>query len=212
MLRRILRRAVRFGKLLGLEEPFLYKMVATVVALMGAAFPEILEKQAFIEDIILSEEQRFLLTLSEGLKKVQEIIETVRAEQRMMINGEEAFLLYDTYGFPLDLTEDIAEENQLTVDQNSFNAMMEQQRERAKQANKGDNAFAYEQNVAELLNKVAPTDFVGYDTCQAEGTVQAIINAIDLFAYIIRHTKSFLCFVHHVKELFFSLTRSESVV
>ena len=180
VLRRILRRAVRFGKLLGLEEPFLYKMVATVVALMGAAFPEILEKQAFIEDIILSEEQRFLLTLSEGLKKVQEIIETVRAEQRMMINGEEAFLLYDTYGFPLDLTEDIAEENQLTVDQNSFNAMMEQQRERAKQANKGDNAFAYEQNVAELLNKVAPTDFVGYDTCQAEGTVQAIIRGDEI--------------------------------
>lgn len=180
VLRRILRRAVRFGKLLDLEEPFLYKMVATVVALMGAAFPEILEKQAFIEDIILSEEQRFLLTLSEGLKKVQEIIETVRAEQRMMINGEEAFLLYDTYGFPLDLTEDIAEENQLTVDQNSFNAMMEQQRERAKQANKGDNAFAYEQNVAELLNKVAPTDFVGYDTCQAEGTVQAIIRGDEI--------------------------------
>lgn len=180
VLRRILRRAVRFGKLLGLEEPFLYKMVATVVALMGAAFPEILEKQAFIEDIILSEEQRFLLTLSEGLKKVQEIIETVRAEQRMMINGEEAFLLYDTYGFPLDLTEDIAEENQLTVNQNSFNAMMEQQRERAKQANKGDNAFAYEQNVAELLNKVAPTDFVGYDTCQAEGTVQAIIRGDEI--------------------------------
>lgn len=175
VLRRILRRAVRFGQFLGIEEPFLYKTVDVVCELMQDAYPQLKEKQDFVKEVIKLEEERFFLTLKEGVKKVEEIIRSADSEGRQEINGEEAFTLYDTYGFPLDLTEDMAEENHFTVDTEGFNRMMDEQRNRARQAHKGGNAFASDQLVAELLADIPPTGFTGYDRYFDDSAVMAII-------------------------------------
>jgi len=175
VLRRILRRAVRFGTFLGLKEPFLYKNVDVVCEIMGEAYPELLEKRDFVRQVIKLEEERFFLTLTEGIRKVEEIISNARQENRTVIQGSEAFMLYDTYGFPLDLTEDIAEENNFTVDKAGFETMMEEQRQRAKNANKGENVLTYKQTLAEVLNPYPSTDFIGYEIFKTEGKVLAII-------------------------------------
>lgn len=175
VLRRILRRAVRFGQFLGLEEPFLYKMVEVVCEIMSDAYPFLLEKESFVQEVIKLEEERFFITLKEGVKKVDEIIQTAVGEGRREIKGEEAFTLYDTYGFPLDLTEDMAEENRFTVDKDGFNRMMEEQRNRARQAQKSDNAFAEEQMLAQILADVPGTGFTGYDRYEEESVILAII-------------------------------------
>ncbi len=175
VLRRILRRAVRFGQFLGIDEPFLYKTVDVVCELMKHAYPQLLEKGDFVKEVIKLEEERFYLTLKEGVKKVEDIIKTANSEGRKEIKGEEAFSLYDTYGFPLDLTEDMAEENHFTVDTDGFNRMMEAQRNRARQAQKGGNAFASEQLLAELLAGIPETGFTGYDRYVDDSVVLAII-------------------------------------
>ena len=175
VLRRILRRAVRFGQFLGIEEPFLYKTVDVVCELMQQAYPQLLEKEDFIKEVIKLEEERLFITLKEGVKKVEEIIRVAGAEGRREIKGEEAFTLYDTYGFPLDLTEDMAEENQFIVDTDGFNRMMEEQRNRARQAHKSDNAFASEQLLAEILADIPETGFTGYDRYEDDSVVLAII-------------------------------------
>lgn len=175
VLRRILRRAIRFGRLLGVEEAFLYKTVSTVVELMGDAYPELIEKQEFIEQVIKLEEERFMVTLNEGIKKVEEIISLEKAKGSKVISGSDAFMLYDTYGFPLDLTEDMAEEQDFTVDIAGFAEMMENQRAKARQANVGANAFAGDILVAELLANIPKTDFIGYENLNSEAQVLAII-------------------------------------
>jgi alanyl-tRNA synthetase len=175
VLRRILRRAVRFGQFLGIEEPFLYRMVDVVCVLMKKAYPQLLEKKDFIKEVIKLEEERFFITLKEGVKKVADIIRSARSEGRNVIRGEEAFTLYDTYGFPLDLTEDMAEENHFTVDTDGFNRMMEEQRNRARQAQKSGNAFASDQLLVELLADLPETGFTGYDRFEEESVVLAII-------------------------------------
>ncbi len=175
VLRRILRRAVRFGKLLGIEEPFIYKNVDVVVDIMKEAYPELVEKQEFVKKVILLEEERFFVTLSEGIKKLEEIIVQNKEKDENNIKGEEAFMLYDTYGFPLDLTEDIAEENGLEVDTEGFNLMMEQQRQRARQANKTGSAFAGERIFHEILNEVKDSVFVGYENNYTDAKVLAIL-------------------------------------
>ncbi|HWP98429.1 MAG TPA: alanine--tRNA ligase [Syntrophomonadaceae bacterium] len=180
VLRRILRRAVRFGKILGLEEPFLYRNVDVVCDLMQEAYPDLEGKRTFIKDVILLEEERFFITLNEGLKKVEEIIRQGRSTGEKIIKARDAFMLYDTYGFPLDLTEDTAEENGFTVDKEGFNSMMEEQRIRARQANKIDGAFGQERLMSELLQDVAPTVFSGYTTTSDESAVLAIIQDDEL--------------------------------
>ena len=175
VLRRILRRAVRFGRLLGINEAFLYKNVDVVCSIMGKAYPELYEKADFVKEVIKMEEERFLVTLSEGLKKVEEIMLQAKEQGRKEIAGEEAFMLYDTYGFPLDLTEDMAEENSFTVDKDRFNAMMEEQRHRARAAGKGENAFARDVRIAELLHDTPPTHFSGYDKLQENSILLALI-------------------------------------
>jgi alanyl-tRNA synthetase len=177
VLRRILRRAVRFGRSLGIQEAFLYKNVDVVVSIMKDAYPELLEKKDFVKEVIKMEEERFLLTLNEGLKKVAEIIADIRNKGSNIIPGAEAFMLYDTYGFPLDLTEDVAEENRLQVDTEGFNRMMEEQRERARQANKSAGAFAQEIVISELMQglNAASTIFTGYERTQDQSSIIAII-------------------------------------
>jgi len=175
VLRRILRRAVRFGKLLGIEEPFLYKNIDVIVEIMKDAYPEIEEKQEFVKKVIRLEEERFFVTLSEGIKKLEEIISLNLSKGENQIKGEEAFMLYDTYGFPLDLTEDMAEENGLQVDTAGFNTMMEEQRQRARQANKTGSAFAEERILHEILTGIQESKFVGYENNSAEGKVLALL-------------------------------------
>jgi len=175
VLRRILRRAVRFGKLLGIEEPFLYKNVDVIVDIMKDAYPEVAEKQEFVKKVIRLEEERFFVTLSEGIKKLEEIIRVNQEKGASLIKGEEAFMLYDTYGFPLDLTEDMAAENGLKVDTAGFNTMMGEQRRRARQANKTGSAFAGERILHEILTGTAESKFVGYENYNADGKVLALL-------------------------------------
>lgn len=175
VLRRILRRAVRFGKVLGLNDPFLYNVVSVVVELMGDAYPEIKEKMDYIQKVIKIEEERFHETLHEGMKVASDIIEKAKIEGRKEINGTEAFLLYDTYGFPLDLTEDIAEENNLEVDKAGFEEAMEQQRQRARAARQDAKGFDEVIALAELLKDVSSTKFLGYKQYSAQGTVLALV-------------------------------------
>lgn len=175
VLRRILRRAVRFGKLLGLDQPFLYELVPVVIDIMGTAYPELVNKKDHIQKIIKLEEERFHETLNDGLKVVNEIISRIKERGEKVISGHDAFVLYDTYGFPLDLTEDIAEENNLTVDREGFNQAMEEQRKRAREARDDGKAWESMVAVAGTLGQLEITKFVGYDELEAEGQILALV-------------------------------------
>ncbi|MDA8236187.1 MAG: alanine--tRNA ligase [Clostridia bacterium] len=176
VLRRILRRAVRFGKVLEINKPFLYEMVPVVVEQMGGAYPELKEKLEYVQQVIKLEEERFHLTLHEGMKMVGEIVARIEAEGRRTISGDEAFTLYDTYGFPLDLTEDIGEEHGLTVDKEGFEKSMAAQRQRARAARHETGAVTQLQELyADLGHKLGATQFVGYGHNEATANVQALI-------------------------------------
>jgi alanyl-tRNA synthetase len=175
VLRRILRRAVRFGKVLGINEPFLYKICPVVRDLMIDSYPELNDNLEYVQKVIKVEEERFQETINEGIKLVNEIVARIKKEGRKEISGEEAFTLYDTYGFPLDLTEDIAEEEGLTVDKDGFNKAMEEQRERARNAQKDVHTWDLALTVSEQLGELPKSKFVGYDNLSTESTIQGII-------------------------------------
>ena len=175
VLRRILRRAVRFGTFLGLTEPFFYRLTEVVISIMQEAYPELVTRQAFVEQVIRQEEERFFVTIGEGNKKVGEMMDKARENGRKVINGAEAFMLYDTFGFPLDLTQDIAEENGFTVDQDGFVQMMAEQRNRARAAQKNENVFWQEQKLTEVLKTVPATIFNGYTSGYESAKILAII-------------------------------------
>ncbi len=165
VLRRILRRALRHGTLLGAKEPFLYKIVDSVVKKMGHVYPEIVEKQSFVENIIKNEELRFLSNLSKGLEMVNKII-----AEKGTITAEDSFRLYDTYGFPIDILRDIAEENGSTIDEEGFEKLLLEQRERSRKA-QGEVEFAEKTGYEQLGIE---STFVGYDTLEATATVLKI--------------------------------------
>ncbi|GAW27827.1 MULTISPECIES: alanine--tRNA ligase [unclassified Carboxydocella] len=176
VLRRILRRAVRFGKILGINRPFLYELVAVVAREMGDAYPEVREKADYIARVIKLEEERFHVTLNEGMALVEQMIAEIKAAGGREISGQQAFLLYDTYGFPLDLTEDAAAEHGLTVDKEGFARAMAEQRERARAA-RGEGAYLtrVQELWAELGNKMGATPFLGYQHLEATANVVALI-------------------------------------
>ena len=180
VLRRILRRAVRFGRSLGIQDAFLYKTVDVVCDLMKSAYPELDEKRDFVKEVVKLEEERFLTTLTDGLKKVAEIIDGLKQAGKAVFSGEDAFMLYDTYGFPLDSTEDLAEENGLTLDKDAFNHCMEEQRQRARQANKGENAFARDILLSDLFSKYPVTNFSGYEVRRENAAVLALVSGDQL--------------------------------
>ena len=162
VLRRILRRAARYGRKLEMHEPFIYKLVPTVVDINGEAFPEIKEKASYVMEVIKSEEENFNKTLDRGIEIFNTIAREVKEKGKKIIPGEEAFRLYDTFGFPLDLTRIMAEEQGLTVDETGFQEEMEKQRERARKAGK----FVMQSTAAEdwqIITPVENTTFVGYD-------------------------------------------------
>ncbi|TAN00768.1 MAG: alanine--tRNA ligase, partial [Rhodanobacteraceae bacterium] len=162
VLRRIIRRALRHGWMLGVRGEFFWKMVAPLVAEMGEAYPELAKRQAFVEEALRAEEQRFGETLEHGMK----VFDEVASKSAKTIPGEDAFRLYDTYGFPVDLTADIARERGLTVDMAGFERAMEQQRERARAASKFESKT---QLPAEVASRLSPTQFLGYETLEAGG-------------------------------------------
>ncbi|MEN1729375.1 MAG: alanine--tRNA ligase, partial [Pseudomonadota bacterium] len=156
VLRRIIRRAIRHGYKLGCKELFFSRMVEPLAEVMGQAYPELADKQAFVADVLGREEQRFGETLDQGMKLLEQAIADMPDQQ---IPGEVAFKLYDTYGFPIDLTRDIARERDLTVDDEGFETAMGQQRERARAAG----SFAGGDGLpADLIASLAKTDFLGY--------------------------------------------------
>ncbi|EQD70970.1 alanyl-tRNA synthetase, partial [mine drainage metagenome] len=172
VLRRIIRRALRHGWMLGVRGDFFWKMVAPLVVEMGAAYPELTQRQVAVEQALRAEEQRFGETLEHGMKVFEEV--AARA-QGGMIAGADAFRLYDTYGFPVDLSADIARERGLTVDMPGFEQAMHAQRERARAASQFE---AKGQLPAELVSTLAPTVFLGYETleataCRVVGIVRA---------------------------------------
>lgn len=176
VLRRILRRAVRFGKVLGIDEPFLYKLSSTVNDLMGYIYPEINDNLEYIKKVIKAEEERFHETLNEGIKLVNEKIEKIKKEGGQEIPGQVVFTLYDTYGFPLDLTQDIAFEHGLAVDIEGFNQAMEEQRQRARSAQKDVRAWDLALTVNEHLGDLPKTKFVGYNTLETDSVILGMIN------------------------------------
>ncbi len=167
VLRRLIRRAVRHGKLLGRNEPFLYKFVGVVESVMGEFYPEIAERRVLIEETIKNEEERFFKTLDQGLALIDKI-----ASQSSKITSQEAFKLYDTYGIPLDITVEIAKEKGIEVEVEGFNALMEEQRERARK-NRGDKHFI--EGTYETLSQLK-SEFVGYTEMKAEAKVLALIS------------------------------------
>jgi alanyl-tRNA synthetase len=173
VLRRILRRAARFGRNLGMRDPFIYRAAETVVRTMGHVFPEIVEKREHVEKVIRAEEESFNATLDRGL----EIFSTVagRKGSGTVFPGNDAFRLYDTYGFPLDLTQLMAAERGLTVDEAEFTARMEEQRSRARAAGKGETLQAAT-GIVTRLGELQDSTFVGYRTLEAETVLQDVLD------------------------------------
>ncbi|MBE3590324.1 MAG: alanine--tRNA ligase [Firmicutes bacterium] len=172
VLRRILRRAVRFGRRLGLDRPFLFEMVPAVVEVMGEAYPEIAAAREFVQSVIRQEEERFGQTLEQGMALLDELVAQAKRSGSGRISGEDAFRLYDTYGFPLDLTVDAAEEAGLAVDREGFEAVMQEQRRRARadwQAKIGAAGQG-----GEWAEGLPATEFLGYERLAAEAEVLAI--------------------------------------
>jgi alanyl-tRNA synthetase len=178
VLRRLLRRAVRYAKQINIHRPFMYELVPVVGEIMHDFYPEVKEKQEFIAKVVKNEEERFHETLNEGLQILSEVIKKEKASGSSMIKGEDVFRLYDTYGFPVELTEEYAEEEGMTVDHDGFEKEMEAQRERARKARQDVDSMQIQGGVLGDI-KVSST-FVGYDQLEAEGTVEAIVKNSEL--------------------------------
>lgn len=177
VLRRLIRRAYRFGRLLGLMDPFLYDVAGQVVSHMGEAFPEIVENREFMGRVVKEEEERFSQTLDKGLAMLEEEMENLRAHNNQTIDGEFAFKLYDTFGFPIDIVNDIAEKRGLSVNEEGFNQRMSEQKERAKAAWKGSGEADLSTRFRVLTEEGVTTEFVGYESITAESEIVALLDA-----------------------------------
>ncbi len=173
VLRRLLRRAARHGKLLGVNEPFLYQVVDMVVHENECQYPELREKQAYITRVIRNEEENFAKTIDAGMHIFSDLLAEHQAKGELVFSGADAFKLYDTYGFPIDLTREMVQEQDMTVDEDAFQDLMEQQRVRARKAREvlGDLAWAG----VDLGLDPTPTQFTGHDHTVDQGTILAIV-------------------------------------
>lgn len=176
VLRRLLRRAARHGRLLGIHEPFLYQVCNTVIEENRSAYPELCEKKEFIQKLIRVEEESFEKTIDSGLALLDDMLKSVKDNT---LSGEDAFKLYDTYGFPVDLTKDILEEKGVSVDEERFNELMTEQRERARAARKKAGNDAWKANDG-VIQQLIANRFVGYETLRTETKVTAIIKDNDM--------------------------------
>ncbi|MGL4560958.1 MAG: alanine--tRNA ligase [Brevinema sp.] len=169
VIRKILRRAVRFGKELGYTKPFLHKLVDIVVEMMGDYFVEIKERCSSIKSVIQSEEESFFRTLNKGFDKIKELIVSAKSKNQHQIIGSDVFMLYDSMGFPVDFTEQILKDEDLSFDQEEFNILMQQQKERARASWKGD-GFNFS-----VFGNVEKTSFLGHTETQTTSTILAIV-------------------------------------
>ena len=174
VLRRIMRRAMRHAQLLGAQEPLMWRLVPTLVAEMGQAYPELLRAQSLITDTLKSEETRFRATLARGLAILDE--ETSALNRGDKFSGETAFKLYDTYGFPLDLTEDALRPRGIAIDKAAFDSAMQRQRAEARKAWVGSGETAIETLWFTLKERIGVTEFLGYEAEKSEGIISALIH------------------------------------
>jgi alanyl-tRNA synthetase len=180
VLRRVIRRAVRHGRLLGLTEPFLFKVVPAVVTVMKDAYPEIAQRKEYITQIIKLEEDKFQETMDKGIAMLDQEIDGMKKAGSAVLSGEAAFRLYDTFGFPVEITEEILSEQKMKTDRAVFNEFMERQREMAKKAWKGMNAELTAKLPRQLMGKLPVTKFMGYETMKEEGCrILAIIKGAE---------------------------------
>ncbi|MDH4097492.1 MAG: alanine--tRNA ligase [Nitrospira sp.] len=179
VLRRILRRAARHGRLLGIVEPFLYELSATVVEQMAGAYSEVRSAAGTIAEATKGEEERFIATLDQGLPILNDMIEKAQATGRTILAGLDLFKLYDTYGFPMDLITEACREQGMTVDEPGFEAAIEEQRTRARKTGGFEQEMA-RPVVSELAKRVGATKFVGYDRLESESVLLAILKGEQL--------------------------------
>ncbi len=174
VLRRLIRRAYRFGRMIGFMDPFLYKTAHHVTAVMGDDYPELLEAADFMGRVVREEEERFNRTLDKGLGLLEEELEALGGK---LLPGDVAFKLYDTFGFPLDIVNDIAEKRGVAVDEKGFTALMAEQKERAKAAWKGSGEKDIAGRFHALLEEGLRGEFIGYERCTAKSRVSALLDA-----------------------------------
>ncbi|MCD7981263.1 MAG: alanine--tRNA ligase [Clostridiales bacterium] len=175
VLRRIIRRAARHGKRIGIEGAFLAEMAKTVIRESRDGYPELEEKRDFILKVLTQEEERFAKTLDQGLAILNEMEAQMARDGDRILSGENAFKLYDTYGFPVDLTEEILEEKGFTYDEAGFAAAMENQRQMARSSRKATNYAGHEASVYDEIDPSITTAFTGYDSTDGEGSVLALV-------------------------------------
>ncbi len=174
VLRRLLRRAARHGRMLGIKELFLADIAAVVARENYSEYPELTEKLTYIQKVIRIEEERFSKTIDDGSAMLGTIIEKALAEGKSVISGEDAFRLYDTYGFPIDLTREIAEESKLAIDEEGFTGLMQEQKKRAREARA--NISGWSDASKNLLSDFVKTEFVGYTESEADTKIIGIIS------------------------------------
>lgn len=176
VLRRIIRRSARYGKLLGINEPFLTKLLPVVRESIGDEYSELLEQESVINKVLSVEEERFYRTLTQGSELLENEIKKVKESSSDILPGEVAFVLYDTFGFPIELTEEICDENSVKVDREKFHEEMEVQRERARASSKQTSSVISKTVYNEIAEKIDSTVFCGYDKNETEATVVAILS------------------------------------
>jgi alanyl-tRNA synthetase len=180
VLRRIMRRAMRHAKLLGFNDPVLFKTAVFVLELMAEAFPTEAERKDFVAKVVLNEEERFIQTLSNGLRILQEEVAQLAAAKQTVIPGETVFKLYDTYGFPVDLTADIVEKDGYSLDEAGFESCMEAQRAKARKHWKGSGEEAVAAIYKQLVDQGLKSDFTGYQKLEDQGKVLALLRQGEL--------------------------------
>lgn len=173
VLRRLLRRAVRYAKTLHIHEPFMYKLVPIVADTMKDAYPEVMEKKQFIQKVIHTEEERFHETLNDGLAMLSSIVKGLKSENKTVISGEDVFRLYDTYGFPYELTQEYAEDENLTIDVAGFEQEMAKQRERARSARQATGSMQVQSDI--YTDMSAESVFVGYENLTSDAIIETMI-------------------------------------
>ncbi len=180
VLRRLLRRAARHGKLLGVKELFLQKLIDEVIKVNDKAYPVLVEKESYIKKVVGIEEEKFNETIDQGTEILNSYIEVLKNEGKTVLSGQEAFKLYDTYGFPIDLTKEILEEEHISVDEEAFNEEMEKQKERARNARGNMDGESWKEDPLSKLESTVDSIFNGYSEIYGEGTVEAIVKDDEL--------------------------------
>ncbi|MFL8709253.1 alanine--tRNA ligase [Clostridioides sp. GD02377] len=180
VLRRLLRRAARHGKLLGVKELFLQKLIDEVIKVNDKAYPVLVEKESYIKKVVGIEEEKFNETIDQGTEILNSYIKVLKSEGKTVLSGQEAFKLYDTYGFPIDLTKEILEEEHLSVDEEAFNEEMEKQKERARNARGNMDGESWKEDPLSKLETTVDSIFNGYSEIYGEGTIEAIVKDDEL--------------------------------